>query len=592
MDRIWQKLAEHVGQETVDRIRGAIDRLVGIWTFVRDVQERGIVAIWEYIESQISGLWTMVLQQATTWIMEKVIVKATTWLLSLLDPTGIMPVINSTIAFFKAIQSAIEYLRDILAIINDYVTTIAAIARGELAAGAAKLEEGLANAIPIAIGFLANQFGLGRIGDKIAEIVGGVRELIDKALDWLIGQAVAAVQSLLATLGFGGPAGAEPEAAAAEEAAGAGRHGPLQQTFDFMGESHTLRLAPDGEGSVAMEMASDTWSVFPNTLRLLQSRHVARLRADNLNTEANELETALQVMIDEATLVGQPGGVVEQARESYQAEYMPLSPAGRQAYRAQHGTANDVMMDAWNEYYYRYLARLRELDATYDFSGGIRKLVTLGQIFADRERNVLMRVTEVNLRDTSEYGIRAQPANVSATSGGEFYMYRNYSASGSAGWGPIGSVPPLLPYPAGGISTTSPAWRTATRTVRINDAARSAGTPSNSKEVVPGISATHPFRGHLIANTLGGPGHFASGNIVAMTSNANLSEMKTKLEDPVRNPLIADPMKNNPANNLIFEVRVTPATWDPTNSYPTTINVEYEQLHPIPQPAVPDVVNN
>src|SRR5690606_20392241 len=47
MERIWQKLAERIGQETVDRIRGAIDRLIGIWNFVRDVQERGVAAIWE-----------------------------------------------------------------------------------------------------------------------------------------------------------------------------------------------------------------------------------------------------------------------------------------------------------------------------------------------------------------------------------------------------------------------------------------------------------------------------------------------------------------------------------------------------------------
>jgi hypothetical protein len=203
MDRIWQKVAERIGQENVDRIRGAMDRLVGIWTFIRDVQERGIAAIWEYIQSQISGLWDMVLEQARNWIMERIINRAIQWLLSLLDPTGIMPVINSFIAFFNAVQSAIEYMRDILAIVNDYVTTLAAVARGALEAGAQKLEQGLANAIPIAIGFLANQFGLGNIGEKISEIVGGIRSLIDRALDWLMDQAMRIGQSVLRLLGLG-----------------------------------------------------------------------------------------------------------------------------------------------------------------------------------------------------------------------------------------------------------------------------------------------------------------------------------------------------------------------------------------------------
>jgi hypothetical protein len=205
MDRIWEKLADRIGQENVDRIRGAIDRLSGIWTFIKDVQERGMVAIWEYIQGQISNLWNMILEQATNWIMEQVINRVVTKLLSMLDPTGIMAVVNSFIAFFNAIQSAIEYFREILQIIDDYVSTIAAVARGEVEPGAAKLEQGLANAIPIAIGFLANQVGLRRIASRIAEIISTIRGYVDQALDWLLDRAVAGGRALLARItGEGG----------------------------------------------------------------------------------------------------------------------------------------------------------------------------------------------------------------------------------------------------------------------------------------------------------------------------------------------------------------------------------------------------
>jgi phage-related protein len=203
-DRLWEKLAERIGQERVDQIRGAIDSLVGIWNFIRDVQDRGVAAVWEYIESQISSLWSTVLQMATTWIMEKIITQVTVKLLSMLDPTGIMAVVNSFIAFFNAVQSAIEYIRDILEIVNDYVTTIAAVARGDIEPGAAKMEQGLANAIPIAIGFLANQVGLGNIAEKIAEIIEGIRAVVDQALDWLMDQAIRLGEGLLRTLGIGG----------------------------------------------------------------------------------------------------------------------------------------------------------------------------------------------------------------------------------------------------------------------------------------------------------------------------------------------------------------------------------------------------
>ena len=200
VERIWQKLAERFGQETIDKIRGAIDKVVGIWTVVKDVQERGISALWEYVESQLSNLWNTVLDAAKNWIMEQIVNKVVAKLLSMLDPTGIMAVVNSFIAFFNAVQSAIEYLRDILEIIDTWVSTIAAIARGDITPGAAKLEEGLADAIPVAIGFLANQVGLGDIATRIAEIIGNVRVVVDKALDWLLDKLAAMVNRVQAMI--------------------------------------------------------------------------------------------------------------------------------------------------------------------------------------------------------------------------------------------------------------------------------------------------------------------------------------------------------------------------------------------------------
>ena len=52
------KLAAHprIGPDRVARIRSMINTLEGIWTFIKDVQERGIVAIWDKIQEQLSNL--------------------------------------------------------------------------------------------------------------------------------------------------------------------------------------------------------------------------------------------------------------------------------------------------------------------------------------------------------------------------------------------------------------------------------------------------------------------------------------------------------------------------------------------------------
>ena len=197
VDRIWQKLADRIGQEKVDRVRAMIDRLTGIWTFVKDVMERGVVAIWEYIQERLTNLWDTVLDAIKNWIVTRIIQQVTAKLLSMLDPTGIMAVINGAIAFYNAIQSFIQYLRELLEIVNSFVVGVAEIAKGDVSRAANFLEGALAQGVPVAIGFLANQVGLGGLGRRIGEMIGNVREMVDQGLDWLVDKAVTTGQNIL-----------------------------------------------------------------------------------------------------------------------------------------------------------------------------------------------------------------------------------------------------------------------------------------------------------------------------------------------------------------------------------------------------------
>ncbi len=212
VEHLWEKLGEHIGAERVAMIRDAINRLTGAWAFIQEVQRDGLAAIWRYVKDQLGGIWTTLLSMATEWIIKTVVVSATVKLLSFIDPSGIMATINTCIAIFNAVMSAIEYMRDMLEVFNAYVSTLAAVAAGNIVPGAQMLEGGLAAIVPIAIGFLAKQVGIGNIPDKIAEIIGSLRELIDEALDWLISGALRVGRAALDALGLGETAGA-PEAA-------------------------------------------------------------------------------------------------------------------------------------------------------------------------------------------------------------------------------------------------------------------------------------------------------------------------------------------------------------------------------------------
>jgi phage-related protein len=192
MEKIWEKLAAHprIGPERVARIRSMINTLEGIWTFIKDVQERGMAAIWDKIKEQLTNLWDTVLGAVKNWIMEQIVNRMVTRLLSMLDPTGIMAVVNSAIALYSAIQSFLKYLREMLEIVNSFVEGVVEIASGNTKRAADYLEGTLARSIPVIIGFLANQVGLSGIGRRIGEMIETARNLVDQALTWLVNKAV------------------------------------------------------------------------------------------------------------------------------------------------------------------------------------------------------------------------------------------------------------------------------------------------------------------------------------------------------------------------------------------------------------------
>ncbi len=204
VDNVLDRLAEKIGPERMEQIRSVLDTLTGIWTFVKDVIERGPIAIWEYIQEKLSNLWEVIKSGIMGFIQEKVIQQAIGWLLSFLDVTGIMPIIRGVQTVFNAITSFIEKIREILGIVNSFVAGVADIARGSIQSAANFLETALSDGIPVAISFLAKQLGLGDISEKIAEMIENTREMINEGIDWLIDKAMEAGTAFLSALGLGG----------------------------------------------------------------------------------------------------------------------------------------------------------------------------------------------------------------------------------------------------------------------------------------------------------------------------------------------------------------------------------------------------
>jgi hypothetical protein len=211
LEKVWTALKKKIDPPIVDRIKKGVDIMTGVFSFVADLIKGDAKSFAKHLMEKLGDLWGVVRDAIIGWLTETIIARVTAKLLSMLDPTGVMAVVNSIIAVWNAIESAIEYLRRILEIIDRFLDMIGDLAAGVVQSAADRLEGLFAKAIPIAIGFLANQVGLNRLGKKLKVMITKIQAIVDKAIDWLVDRAVTLGQGVLKMFGIGKSAAAAGE---------------------------------------------------------------------------------------------------------------------------------------------------------------------------------------------------------------------------------------------------------------------------------------------------------------------------------------------------------------------------------------------
>jgi len=162
---------------------------------------QGVAGLWGFIKEKVTDLKSMVMDAIFDFIKERVIIAGVTWIIGLLNPAS---------AFFKACKAIYDIVMffitrgsQIITLVNAIINSMAAIAKGSLGAAATWIEEALAKAIPVAIGFLAGLLGLGDITGTIRKTIEKAQEPVNKAIDWVIHQAGKVLKKAGKLLGFG-----------------------------------------------------------------------------------------------------------------------------------------------------------------------------------------------------------------------------------------------------------------------------------------------------------------------------------------------------------------------------------------------------
>lgn len=185
----WQNIRARavniLGEKTVAVIEKASD-------IVLLLINGGPAALWEHVQGMVGDLKAAVLDQIRDFVINQIIQAGVTWVLSLFNPASAF--IKACKAIYDVIMFFIERAAQIAELINAVLDSVEAVAGGNVAAMADKIDGALSRALPVAISFLASLLGLNGISEKIKNILQKVRAPIESAIDWVLKKAVDLVK--------------------------------------------------------------------------------------------------------------------------------------------------------------------------------------------------------------------------------------------------------------------------------------------------------------------------------------------------------------------------------------------------------------
>jgi hypothetical protein len=184
---IRDRAVKKIGEPVVKAMETTFD------VFMVIIKE-GISGVWRLIKEKLNNLKEMVIDAVLNFLKERVIMAGIAWIIGLMNPVGAF--IKACKAIYDIIKFFIERGKQIMELVNSILDSIAEIVAGKLGSAAKRVEDSLARAIPIAIGFLAALLGLGGLSEKVMEIIKRIRAPINKAIDWILDKAIAFVKKI------------------------------------------------------------------------------------------------------------------------------------------------------------------------------------------------------------------------------------------------------------------------------------------------------------------------------------------------------------------------------------------------------------
>ena len=195
---IFKLIGDRIGTEKANALRDWVNRIAGVVALVSelidvnktpDENTRGIVArAGDFAATIFKGL--------AEWVAGRVAAELAQMAAAAAASAGLSEVLDIARRIYRALLTAKRYAGRVLGMVNKSLDNILAIAKGDVEAVGAKIEQILHDGMPVVIGFLADQVGLGGVTQAIRDAIKGLRAKVDEALRWVIDKVASALEAI------------------------------------------------------------------------------------------------------------------------------------------------------------------------------------------------------------------------------------------------------------------------------------------------------------------------------------------------------------------------------------------------------------
>ena len=210
MDHVFDLMEKNeiFSKSTVDKLRKWWARISRIWDWIMEQRGKSPAEVTQAILEQASGFGLTILEGIVSWIVEQVSIELAEMAAAAAASAGLSEVLDAVRRIYRAIKTAVRWMRTILEMVNSGLDAIMNIAAGVLAPAAELIHGAMKRGTPAVIGFLADQVGLGGIGEEIKSIIDKLRAKVDAALvavmkklkSWFEALAAGAKEAVAAVL--------------------------------------------------------------------------------------------------------------------------------------------------------------------------------------------------------------------------------------------------------------------------------------------------------------------------------------------------------------------------------------------------------